>query len=257
MIHGSENVQSCRVLVMRWHAPLALLGACAAALLISIVLAVPNAYPEAYIGGQIGTHIAGNTLSNVELTDFSPTGSMSDRELSRSVLGGAKVGYYFPRARWFGIETEFFYATPHIKQQSTTITIQPGAVLNGFGPVVGGTTEGVLSGDHFRVMTWVPVNLMFRYHKTRLQPYIGVGPGIFFARVHTTVTGFEGTQNSTNIGLNAKAGLEYFFTRHFSAFAEWKYNRTSFNFEANSSGAFGFKADYDVHFVAGGLNFHF
>ncbi|MGQ0694537.1 MAG: hypothetical protein ACT4OL_03050, partial [Nitrospiraceae bacterium] len=200
MIHGSEYVQSCRVLVMRRHATLTFVGACAAALLISIVPAVPNAYPEAYIGGQIGTTIAGNSLSNVELTDFSPTGSMSDRELSRSVLGGAKLGYYFPKARWFGIETEFFYTTPHIKQQNTRITIQPGAVLSGFGPVPGGTTEGILSGDYFRVMTWVPVNLMFRYHKTRLQPYIGVGPGIFFARVHTTVTGFEGIQNSTRIG---------------------------------------------------------
>ncbi len=257
MIYGSEDVQSCRVLVMRGHAPVTFVGACAAALLVSIVLAVPNAYPEAYIGGQIGTTIAGNSLTSVELTDFSPSGSMSDRELSRSVLGGGKLGYYFPRARWFGIETEFFYTTPHIEQQNTRITIQPGAVLSGFGPVVGGTTESVLSGDYFRVMTWVPVNLIFRYHKTRLQPYVGFGPGVFFARVKTTVMGFEGTQNSTNVGLNVKAGAEYFFTRRLSAFAEWKYNKTSFNFEANDNGAFGFRADYSVHFIAMGLNFHF
>lgn len=258
MIHGSEDVQSCRVLVMRRHAPVTFVGACAAALLVSIVLAVPNAYPEAYIGGQIGTTIAGNSLTSVELTDFSPTASMSDRELSRSVLGGGKLGYYFPKARWFGIETEFFYTTPHIKQQNTRITIQPGTIIPGFGPVPPFTGESVFTGDHFRVMTWVPVNLMFRYHKARLQPYIGVGPGIFFARVHTTQVGFEGTQNSTNIGLNAKAGVQYFITRHLSAFAEWKYNRTSFNFEANDdNGAFGFKADYSVHFVAMGLNFHF
>ena len=257
MIHGSEYVQSCRVLVMRRHAPVTFVGACAAALLVSTVLAVPNAYPEAYIGGQIGTQLAGNSLTDVELTDFSPTGSMSDRELSRSVLGGGKLGYYFPKARWFGIETEFFYTTPNIEQQNTRITIQPGAVLSGFGPVVGGTTESVLSGDYFRVLTWVPVNLMFRYHKTRLQPYVGFGPGVFFARVKTTVTGFEGTQNSTSVGFNAKAGAEYFFTRRLSAFAEWKYNMTSFNFEANDNGAFGFRADYSVHFIALGLSVHY
>ena len=62
-------------------------------------MATPYAYPEAYIGGQIGTTLAGNTLTGVELTDFSPPGTMSDRELAQSALFGVKVGYYFPRAR--------------------------------------------------------------------------------------------------------------------------------------------------------------
>jgi opacity protein-like surface antigen len=237
----------------------------AALLMSSMVLAVPKAYSEAYIGGQIGTAVAGNSLKSVELTDIggppgstlSPPGSMSDRELFRSILGGVKLGYFFNQARWFGVETEFLYTTPHIKQQSTQITIQPGTVLNGVGPVAGGTTESVLSGDHFRVMTWAPVNLMFRYHKTRLQPYVGVGPAIFFAHVHSTRTGFEGTQNSTNIGLNAKAGLEFYITRHLTAFAEWKYNRASLSFDASNSGAFGFDAHYQVHFGVAGLSYHF
>ncbi len=240
------------------HSTWAISGICAIALTIcSLILAVPNAYPEAYIGAQIGTSVAGNSLKNVELTDFSPAGSMTDRQLSRSILLGGKVGYYFPQARWFGIETEFFYTTPNIKQQNTRVTVPPGAILRDFGPVVGGTTEGVLTGDNFRVMTWVPVNLMFRYHKTRLQPYIGAGPGVFFARVKTTTTGFEGTQNSTRIGLNVKAGLEYFITRNLSAFGEWRYNRTSFSFDPNSNGGFGFDASYRVHFISTGLNFHF
>jgi opacity protein-like surface antigen len=223
----------------------------------SLLLPVPNAYSEAYIGAQIGTSVTGNSLTDIELTDFSPNGTMSDRELSRSILVGGKIGYYFPQASWFGLETEVFYTTPNIKQQNTRITVQPGAILEGFGPVSGGTVEGVLSGDHFRVITWVPVNVMLRYQKMRLQPYIGVGMGVFFARVHTTVVGFEGSQSSTRIGLNAKAGLEYHITRYLSAFGEWKYNRTSFSFDPNSTGSFGFDADYHVHFVTMGLNLHF
>lgn len=225
--------------------------------LLSFLIATPYAYPEAYIGGQIGTTLAGNTLKGVELTDFSPAGSMSDRELASSALLGVKLGYYFPRARWFGIETEFFQTTPHIKQQNTRISIPSGATLKDFGPVAGGTVEGTLSGDYFRVRTWVPINFMFRYHKTRLQPYLGFGPGIFMARIKTTASGFEGTQSSTSIGFNVKAGLEYFVTRHFSAFGEWKHDRTSFNFDANSNGGFGMKADYNPHFIAFGINYHF
>lgn len=228
----------------------------AALLLASMVLGVPKAYSEAYIGGQIGTTLTGNRLTSVELTDFSPAGTMSDRDLSRSILGGLRLGYYFPRAHWFGVETEAFYTTPHIKQQSTRITIQPGATFQG-SPVSGGSIEAVITGDHFRVITWAPVNVMVRYHKTKLQPYAGIGLGVFFARINTTVAGFEGTQSSTSVGLNAKAGLEYYFTRHISVFAEWKYNKASFTFDPNNSGAAGLETDYQVHFATGGLNYHF
>ena len=86
-----------------------------------------------------------------------------------------------------------FTTTPHLKQQPATITIPANATLQGFGPVAGGTTSGTVSGDHFRVMT-LASNAMFRYHKTRLQPYLGFGPALFFARVNTTAQGFEGSQ---------------------------------------------------------------
>lgn len=225
--------------------------------LLSFLIATSSAYPEAYIGGQLGSTVAGKSLSGVELTEFSPPGSMSDRALANSAMFGVKIGYYFPRARWFGLETELYQANPHIKQQSTTITITPGAVLRDFGPVTGGTSTGILSGDQFRVRTWVPVNAMFRYHKTRLQPYFGFGPGLFMARVKTTATGFEGTQSSARLGINVKAGVEYFMTRNFSASLEGRYNRVNFIFDPTSAGGFGFKANYEMVFAAFGLNYHF
>lgn len=232
-------------------------GGAAFAGLLAFLIAAPAAYPEAYIGGQIGFTAAGKSLSNVELTEFSPVGTMSDRALATSPIFGIKAGYYFPRARWFGIETELYQTTPHIKQQSTTITIPSGAVLKDFGPVAGGTSTGILSGDQFRVRTWVPVNFMFRYHKTRLQPYFGFGPGVFMARVKTTAAGFEGTQSSTQLGLNVKLGAEYFITRNLSAAIEGRYNRATFDFDPNGNGGFGFRADYEMIFAAVGLNYHF
>ena len=225
--------------------------------LLFFLVATPYAYPEAYIGGQLGSTVAGKSLTGVELTEFSPAGTMSDRALANSAMFGIKAGYYFPRARWFGLETELYQTNPHIKQQSTTVSITPGAILRDFGPVAGGTSTGVLSGDQFRVRTWVPVNAMFRYHKTRLQPYIGFGPALFMARVKTTVTGFEGTQSSARLGINVKAGLEYFITQNFSASLEGRYNKANFIFDPTSSGGFGFKANYEMMFAAIGLNYHF
>lgn len=238
--------------IVLWYVKLSVIT-----LLIVTMTTVPAAYSEMYIGGQFGTSVSGNTLTNVDLTDFTPHASMSDRSLAPSALVGFKLGYYFPQARWFGLETEAYHMTPHIKQQLATVTIPPpGAVVGGtaFSP---GTATDTISGDHFRVITWVPVNLMFRYHKTRLQPYVGFGPAVFMGRITTTIPQFAGAQNSTRLGLNAKAGAEYFFTRHVAAFAEVKWNYTRFDFSGTSSGAFGFRATYNPLLAAVGLSYHF
>ena len=231
------------------------LGIFAVTVLISIAIYVSLAYSEAYIGGQFGTAIGGNKFKDIELTDFSPSASKSDQSLANTLLVGFKAGYYFPRARWFGLESEAYYMTPHIKQQSTTVTIPANAVLREFGPVAGGTTTGVTSGDHFRVFTWVPVNFMFRYYKTRLQPYIGFGPAIFFGRLTTTDPQFAETNSSTRLGFNAKGGAEFYITRHLTAFTEVKWNYTKFEF--NRTNDLSYKTTYNPILLAFGLSYHF
>lgn len=230
-------------------------GIILASVLLSVMLTASQAYSEAYIGGQFGTPIFGNKFKDIELTDFSPSGSKSDQSLSNTLLVGVRVGYYFPRARWFGLETEAYYMTPHIKQQSTTVTIPAGAVLRDFGPVTGGQASAVTSGDHFRVLTWVPVNAMFRYHKTRFQPYIGFGPAVFFGKLTTTDPQFAESNNSTKLGFNAKVGGEYFITRHFTAFIEGKYNYTKFEF--NRTNDLSYRTTYSPIILAFGLSYHF
>lgn len=89
---------------------------------------------------------------------------------------------------------------------------------------------------------------MFRYPNGRLQPYIGFGPGIFFARVNITEQGFEASQSNTRVGVNAKIGAEFFITRHVAVFGEWKYNWVRFNFDET----LGIAATYNMHLVAGG-----
>ena len=234
--------------------------------LLTVVLALlpsvpflPSAYAETYIGGQLGLALpsVGKGLTDVELTSVSPPGAFSDRALKTSPMYGAKLGFFLPTARWFGLETEIFNTTPHIKQQPATITVPPGSTITLNGTrVAGGTATGILGGDHLRVLTWAPINFMFRYPKARLQPYFGIGPGLFFATVHSTNAAFPGSQSSTRLGLNFKAGAEYFITRRLGVFGEWKYNHTRFYFKENDN-QFGFNASYNMHLVAFGLNYHF
>ena len=223
------------------------------ALLVPIVLFAPQAYAETYVAGQFGVALPsiGEGLTDVDLTGVFPAGSnMSDRALKTSVLYGAKLGYFFPQAKWFGIESEVFNTTPHIKGQSTTISVPPSPT------VTGGTVTDTLSGDHLRVLTLAPLNLVFRYPHSRLQPYVAVGPGIFFGHVKSIATGFEGSQSSTKLGLNAQVGFRYFMTRNVTVFGEWKFDHVRFNFEENDT-QFGFNGTYNMHQVAFGVGYHF
>ncbi len=130
---------------------------------------------------------------------------------------GAKLGYYVDSLRWLGVGTEVFNTTPHVKQQTATVTIP------GFG-----SFTGTLPGQYARVLTWAPINLVARYQMGRFEPYAGVGMGVFFARIKDGETGE--TSSSTKVGLNTQVGVRYLVIQHVSLFGEWKYNRARFDF---------------------------
>lgn len=221
------------------------------------LLPATRAYPEAYIGGQFGMALPsiGQGLSDVDINSsfFVPGTTHSDLALATSFMWGVKGGYYFKSARWFGLEAEYFSTSPHIKQQVHTFTNSSGTA----------SSTSPLQGAHFLVQTVAPLNLMFRYPKTRLQPYFGIGPAIFFAKIKgegLTPDSTASTSDNGRIGVNAKLGFEYFITRHVTAFGEWKYNYARFQFKENTDlwpFPYGFNATYRMHLVAFGLSYHF
>ncbi|MDN5941240.1 MAG: porin family protein [Nitrospira sp.] len=222
------------------------------ALLAPVVLCAPQADAETYVAGQFGVTLPsiGKGLTDSDLTgSFIPGSTISDQSLKTSVLYGAKLGHYFTAVPWLGIEAEVYNTTPHIKQQDITFSGPSGPV---------GSLE--FPGLNFRVLTLAPLNLTLRYHKTRLQPYIAVGPGIFFARIHDPSLTSDNTQSSTDLGLNAQVGLRYYITRHFTVFAEGKYNHVRFNFSETPPGSFnlfGFDSTYNMFHVAFGMSYNF
>lgn len=227
-------------------------------LLLSLFLVVPTAHGETYIAGQFGFAVPGlgGGLSDGDITSsfFLPGTTHGEFELSTSLMFGGKVGHYFNSARWIGIEAEVFHATPHIDQQVHTFQ-NPS--------VPGVTASATFQGANFRVVTLAPFNLMLRYHKTRLQPYVGVGPGIFFARIKgegLTPDSPESTSDNATLGLNAKAGFQYYVTKHLTAFAEWKFNYAHFTFDENQNlfpFPYGLDATYTMHLVSFGVGYHF
>ncbi len=222
-------------------------------LLTPIVLFTSQAYGETYVAGQLGVTLPsiGKGLTDSDLTGVFPSGStISDQSLSTSVLYGGKLGHYFKSLPWLGIEAEVYNTTPHIKQQDITFSGPSGPI---------GSIN--LPGVDFRVLTFAPLNLTLRYHKTRLQPYIAAGPGIFFARIKDPSLTSDNSQSDTTIGLNAQAGLRYYVTRHFTVFMEGKFNHARFNFPETPPGLnfnlFGFDSTYNMFHVSFGLSYNF
>ena len=217
------------------------------ALLLPIVLFAPQAYAETYVAGQFGVTFP-QSLSNGKVTQDGFVGlDVSDQPLKSSAMVGPKLGHYFTKARWLGIETGVSYSTPHIKEGSLIFT-GPG----------GSATSPSLSGVHQRMITW-DTDVIFRYPGYRLQPYIGIGPSLYFASLKGPAA--PPGQSATSIGFNVEGGLRYYITRNWALFGEGKYNWARMDYSSNHSDPnadpFAFRATYSALGGSLGVSYHF
>jgi opacity protein-like surface antigen len=216
------------------------LYACAL-LLFSLALSSLPVKAEMYVAGQVGANIP-SSLSNVEYSAFGVTLGGNDLSLQNSLMYGAKAGYYFDSLKLqnfnLGVETEAFNATPHIKQQDYTI---------------GGVNLGTVPGLTNRVLTWAPVNIVVRYQAGAVEPYAGVGLGVFFSRIS------DGTNSSssTDVGLNTQLGLRVRVTTNLALFGEWKFNYSNISHDNFIGSAIKVSADYMAHNLVFGIGYHF
>jgi opacity protein-like surface antigen len=220
---------------------------------------------ETYVGGFLG-YTLGHSFSSPAATgvisgaNFGNTGI----DLANSLAYGAKVGYFLPdRMRWLGFEVEAFNTTPNIRQHSEN---SPG--------------QATSEGSYLRVTT-LAFNAIARGHygcraadpqarrttDTRysgdqefcpIQPYVGVGLGVFFARAKDR----DGSSSDNGVpGLNVLAGIRYFVTERMAVFGEYKYNRASFRFPTIDTSAAGvpggFDGTYSASMFTGGVSYHF
>jgi opacity protein-like surface antigen len=190
---------------------------------------------------------------------------VSDLKLKDSPMFGGKVGYFLNDYgyRWLGVELEAFTTQPNVKQQ----TFQTSQTALFAGPGTGGTpiqcgptatnpascggptiANGSVEEAKLRVIT-VAANLVLRYPGRFLEPYAGLGAGVFHFRGSAPLNG-----TTTVPGLNVLAGVKWYATEHFNVFLEYKYNRATIDGLGTS---FGLGADYQVTHVVGGIGWHF
>jgi len=149
--------------------------------------------------------------------------------------------------RWVGLEVEAFNTNTHTKQQVETFNL----------PVGFGSVRKTLPGIDERV-TVLAFNAIVRYPGSQFQPYIGVGPGLFFMRSKLGTA----SVSDTTVGLNAMAGLNVRIGKHLGIFAEYKYDWARPHFEnlydlGVPNGNIGFKGIYSNNAIVAGVGWHF
>jgi opacity protein-like surface antigen len=216
--------------------------------IVALLLWAPLAHSESYVAGQLGMTFP-QALSNGEASQHGIGGlEISDQPLKNSLMLGAKVGHYLSKARWIGFESGLSYANPHVKDGSLRFTGTGGSV-----------TINNLPGLSHRMIIWDVATLVVRYPGHRLQPYIGVGPSLYFAKLSGPAA--PPGQSATGIGFNVEWGARYYITRKMAFFGEMQYHRArlgySSNDDNNSADPFGFRATYSALTMSLGLGYHF
>jgi hypothetical protein len=219
---------------------------------------------ETYVAGFGGVTF-GSTTTGMEGRGSALGAAIDDPNLANSAVYGLKIGYFHPgRLNWLGLEVEGFNSTPHIRE------------------------SGGLPGSHLRLTTlafnviarkklacrdrrddrrtdvrhaadWDTDDYSALHDNARcpMQVYGGAGLGLFFAE---TSNQFGRATDNARAGLNALAGIKYFFNEHVALFAEYKFNYVDLKFDQNQvvgGPTAGLNGTYILNHVVGGLAVHF
>lgn len=203
----------------------ALLAACLAAPTLGWAQApgstagLPATEPSFYIEGYLGFGSSVNSQSG--------NNAVISGNYDPYFQGGLKFGYWFTpqgtyAASWYqewmkylGFYTDLSYHALNLPNNSVNISGFPFAIANSSGytwtwAFMFAARYGFLQDNE------VPFG--------RLQPYVSVGPALFFSGQDYNIAGLTGgNRTNTTVGIATEAGFRYFFTSNISGEASFKY----------------------------------
>lgn len=152
------------------------------------------------------------------MTHFRST-SKARGDFATSPSVGGRAGYWFEGEPWFGLAATVSYFQPDVRP------------------------KGVENADRAD-LTVIPLSLLVmaraslltskEFSHGRLQPYVGVGPGLFISHVSGKLASGEPdfSDTSTDLGLDFRLGLAWEFAQHFALFGEYAYTHVNPTFSS-------------------------
>jgi opacity protein-like surface antigen len=189
---------------------------------------------EWYIGGTVGATIP-NGLTNTSGTG-QQGGTLATFTQQTTLSYGGKVGYFFERYKWLGLDMDVSNSTPNINAKQASVS--------------GGTGLGANNGQNLRMTVW-STNLIARYPGERFRPYVGGGLGVFFANA-AGASSADWAPGATGF-----AGLNILLIEHVSMSLEYRYHYANLRFDNVLGPGRGFESTYTANTINLGLNYHF
>ena len=202
-----------------------------------------------YIGAGGGANFVGATNWKIQVPGTTINKTLA---LTASPLFNTKLGYFFHQFPYLGLEGDLNYTRNKLRQQTFPLATHWFNI----------TTASF--SDTFDNVSFV-LRVMGRYGFLpdseipfgRLQPYVGIGPGMEVALTQ------DGTLKT--LALEASAGVKYMFLKNFSTYVEYKYayqmkkdNPRTFEINGGPGKVIGeYFFDYTRHMVVGGFAYHF
>lgn len=200
--------------------------------LCALLLAVAPASAEWFADLWAGGSRTQSEDLEVQILDVTVADNV---DYSDTFTVGLRVGYWFDSARWLGLALDLSYFRP-----DPDVAVFPVSAL---------------------LMLRVPLLASGEFPSGRIQPYLAGGPGMFaskFAGDLGSDLGGRTSDTSYDLGLDARAGITYLFTRDFGLFAEYRMTRVSpeWNLRVLDMDAT-VKTDLNSHHVIAGVSFRF
>lgn len=183
------------------------------ALLISLLFALSPSCAETYVGVG-GGFVFGGSLTKTKVDvdlDYAgkpfppltvPGYSMSDSNLDETFAVSGKVGHYFDKFPFIGIEGEVGYSKPDFREQSFILN-NPTPIAPNLGTLA--TLQRQADVHDFQA----GAHLMFRLPLfKRVMPYIGAGPQIHYIRIRGTGEAISGLPQPTGTIVNLNTTTE-------------------------------------------------
>jgi opacity protein-like surface antigen len=163
-------------------------------------------------------------------------GAPATTKFDTVVSGGARVGYFFDAVPFIGFAVDGSH-------------YQPDGKFGGGG--TGFSFDSRVTGLSFDLMGRLPLIVSNNFPNGQLQPYLTIGPGIYFSRVKLTPTPFFGSKDSDSSGgVKVGAGATWMITRNIGLFGEYRFS----HFTAD---LLGFEMGVNTHRAQLGASFRF
>ena len=156
-----------------------------------------------------------------------------------SFTAGLRGGYWFESQPWLGIAGDVSYFKPDTSLFffAQDLDLVPISAL---------------------LMLRAPLFKSAEFPNGRLQPYAGIGPGLFVTRYQEDLTGGHFDDTQVDLGLDVRAGGEVLLFDRLGLFLEYRYTWVEPEWEDRVGGArTTARTQLGTHHLQAGVGFHF